>query len=106
MSGGFQGTPEQFTASEKHVTEVRVSMDQNLNTLRDNIEATAAGWGGEAATAFNNIMTKFDEDARGLNQALQRIGDLLQDAGSKYARTEAEQQEIMHSLNAGFHRLG
>ncbi|MER6663547.1 WXG100 family type VII secretion target [Amycolatopsis japonica] len=106
MAGGFQGNVEQFTQAEKRVTEVRVSMDQNLSKLRDNIEATRAGWTGDASIAFNNVMKRFDETGRGLNQALQNIGDLLEQAGSKYNASEQQQQELINSVNKGFGVLG
>ncbi|UOX86576.1 WXG100 family type VII secretion target [Amycolatopsis sp. FBCC-B4732] len=106
MSVGFQGTPAQFTEAEGRVTEVRASMDQNLSTLRDRIEATRAGWQGEAQKAFDHVMMRFDEDARGMNQALQKIAELLKEAGSKYERSEQQQQEIMQAVNRGFDRLG
>ncbi|MCR6490607.1 WXG100 family type VII secretion target [Amycolatopsis sp. OK19-0408] len=103
---GYQGTPQQFTESEQRVTEVRTSMDQNLATLRDRIEATRAGWQGEAQKAFDHVMMRFDDDARQMNQALQRIADLLQEAGSKYERSEQQQQETIAALNKGFEALG
>ena len=51
-------------------------------------------------------MQRFDESGKKLNQSLQRIADLLQEAGSKYQRTEAEQNEIVSSFNKGFGVLG
>lgn len=107
MAGaGFTGTVEQFTHAEQRVTEVRAGMDNNLATLRDRIEATRAGWEGAAQKAFDNVMRRFDEDARGMNQALQKIAELLKEAGSKYEKSEQEQQEILRAVNAGFDRLG
>jgi WXG100 family type VII secretion target len=106
MAGGFTGDVEQFTQAEKRVTEVRVSMDQNLGKLRENIEATRAGWTGDASEAFNAVMKRFDEAGQGLNRALQNIADLLEQAGSKYNASEQQQQEIIKSVNAGFGVLG
>jgi WXG100 family type VII secretion target len=106
MAGGFTGTPAQFTEAEGRVTEVRAQMDQHLSTLRDRIEATRAGWQGDAAKAFDHVMQRFDEDGRGLNQSLQRIAELLKEAGSTYQRSEEQQQEIMQSMNKGFGVLG
>jgi len=103
---GFQGTVAQFTEAEGRVTEVRAQMDKNLSTLRDRIEATRAGWQGEAQKAFDHVMLRFDDDARGMAQALQRIGELLREAGSKYERSEQQQQEIMGAINRGFEALG
>ncbi len=61
---GFTGTVQQFTEAEGRVTEVRAGMDANLSTLRDRIEATRAGWKGEAQKAFDHVMMRFDDDAR------------------------------------------
>ena len=105
-SPGFQGTVQQFTEAEGRVTEVRAGMDSNLSTLRDRIEATRAGWQGEAQKAFDAVMNRFDEDARQMNQALQKIAELLKEAGSKYERSEQQQQEILQAVNRGFDRLG
>ncbi|GAB3707973.1 WXG100 family type VII secretion target [Amycolatopsis oliviviridis] len=106
MAGGFQGSVEQFTQSEKRVTEVRVAMDQNLAKLRDNIEATRAGWTGDASVAFNNVMKRYNEAGQGLNRALQNIAELLEQAGSKYNASEQQQQELINSVNKGFGVLG
>ena len=51
-------------------------------------------------------MERFDRAGRGLNQALQNIGDLLEQAGSKYNATEQQQQELIKSVNQGFGVLG
>jgi WXG100 family type VII secretion target len=103
---GFTGTVEQFTTAEGQVTEVRSSMDARLSKLRDEIESTRGAWKGDASLAFNRVMDRFDEDGRKINQALQRIADLLREAGSKYEKTEQEQQEIMQAVNRGFDALG
>lgn len=103
---GFQGTVPQFTEAEGRVTEVRAQMDANLSTLRDRIEATKAGWSGEAAKAFDHVMLRFDDDARQMNQALQKIAELLKEAGSKYEKSEQQQQEILQAVNRGFDKLG
>ena len=102
MAGGFKGDVDQFTQAEKRVTEVRVSMDQNLGKLRDNIAATQAGWEGEASKAFHNIMQRFDEAGDKLNMALQGIADLLETAGSRYQASEAQQNEMLSAINKGF----
>ena len=104
--GGFTGTVEQFTTAEGQVTEVRASMDARLSKLRDEIESTRSAWKGDAALAFNRVMDRFNEDGTKINQALQRIADLLREAGSKYEKSEQEQQEIMQAVNRGFDALG
>ncbi|WP_051791709.1 WXG100 family type VII secretion target [Amycolatopsis jejuensis] len=106
MTTGFTGTPEQFTAAEGRVVDVRTQMDQQLGKLEGEIEATRAGWEGDAQRAFDNVMRRFDETGKGLNQALADIGHLLQEAGSKYQRSEAQNNEMVQALNKGFNVLG
>ncbi|PXY32215.1 WXG100 family type VII secretion target [Prauserella muralis] len=98
MAGGFTGTPEQFQQAYQDVEEIKSRMDQNMNQLRDNIEATRAGWDGEAARAFQNVMAAFDEKNRKLNDALQHIGELLQQSGVKYQQAEEEQNSAISNI--------
>lgn len=98
MAGGFTGTPEQFQQAYQDVDEIKARMDQNMSTLRSNIEATQAGWQGEAARAFNNVMAAFDEKNRKLNEALQHIGELLQQSGVKYQQAEEEQNSAIGNI--------
>ncbi|WP_216210440.1 WXG100 family type VII secretion target [Amycolatopsis aidingensis] len=105
MAGGFKGDVTQFTQAEKDVTDVKNAMVQNLNTLRDNIEATRAGWSGKAAEAFNNVMMRFDENSRKMYESLQGIGELLQQAGSQYEAAEQAQLDAVQSASRGLEGL-
>lgn len=95
---GFTGTPEQFQQAYQDVDEIKARMDQNMSQLRDNIEATRAGWDGMAAKAFQNVMENFDAKNRALNDALQKIGELLQKSGVAYQQAEEEQNQAIGSI--------
>jgi WXG100 family type VII secretion target len=101
MVDGFTGEVSQFTQAEKDVTSVRDQMDQRLMKLRGEIEATQAGWDGEAAQAFQNIMLRFNEAGKKLNHSLQGIGELLEQAGSTYQASEQQQQDFIKAKTAG-----
>ncbi|WP_158881233.1 WXG100 family type VII secretion target [Amycolatopsis anabasis] len=101
MAEGFTGEVAQFTQAEKDVTACRDQMDQRLLKLRGEIEATQAGWDGEAAQAFQNIMMRFNEAGRKLNHALFGIGELLEQAGSTYQASEQQQQDFIKAKAAG-----
>ncbi|RZQ64088.1 WXG100 family type VII secretion target [Amycolatopsis suaedae] len=103
---GFTGTVEDFTNAERNVYTAKQSMDQNLLRLQDNIEATRAGWQGGAAEAFNKVMERFNTAGGKLGAALENIGNLLQQAGSKYEQSEQQQQDTIAKLNSGFEALG
>lgn len=99
MAGGFTGTPEQFQQAYQDLEVAKGDMEQNLSTLRDNIEATRAGWDGEAAQIFQTVMSRFDEKAANLNKALQDIGDMLQQSGVKYQQAEEEQHDRISAIS-------
>src|SRR5690606_5931426 len=105
MAGGFTGTPEQIQQAHQDVAAIKATMDQNLNQLRSNIEATQAGWQGEAAKAFQNVMAAFDEKTRKLNEALGNIGELLQQSGVKYQQAEEEQNAAISSIGNALNGL-
>lgn len=93
MAGGFTGTPEDFQKAFGDVSDIKGQIDTNLNTLRGNIEATQAGWQGEAGRVFQDVMARYNEKAQACSQALQDIADMLQQSGQTYAEADAAQQE-------------
>jgi WXG100 family type VII secretion target len=106
MAGGYKAEIEAFQKAYADVTDIKGSMDQNLSTLRSNIEATQAGWQGEAAKAFQNVMMAFDEKTLKLNQALEGIADLIQQAGQKYGATEDDTNQAVASLGSSVESSG
>jgi WXG100 family type VII secretion target len=98
---GYTGTPAQFAQAHRDVSDTKREMDQNLSQLRNNIEATRAGWSGPAAAVFQNVMNTFDEKSRKLNDALQDIADMLQQSGVKYDARETDVHQELGKLGGG-----
>lgn len=95
---GFTGSPEQFQQAYLDVDDIAGQMMSNMSTLRDRIEATRAGWQGEAAQAFQNVMDTFDERNQKLNDTLAGIAELLQKSGNTYAEAEEEQNVELNNI--------
>lgn len=100
MAGGFTGSPEDFQKAFSDVSEVKQQIDTNLNTLRNNIEATRAGWSGEAGYMFQKVMDRYNEKAMACSQALQDIADMLQQSGQTYAESEAQQADQISKISS------
>lgn len=96
MAGGFTGRPEDFAAAHGKVNDVKAQMDANLKQLESAIEATQAGWQGNAALVFNQVMQAFNEKSMKLNQALEHIGDLLKSSGVQY---DAQEQDVHQQIS-------
>jgi WXG100 family type VII secretion target len=92
MAQQFGAQFEQMQAAAQHVAEVNQSVQGQLRVLRDQLTPLAAGWKGQAATAFHLLMERWDTDARQLNEVLDSIGERIQGSGATYARADEAEQ--------------
>ena len=60
-----------------------------LTRLHQLIEPLAASWQSGASNAFQDMWHQWDTNAKGLNDALKGISQLLGNAGHTYAEAEA-----------------
>ena len=66
------------------------------NSLKSQLSPLfGADWSGTASAQFSALYEKFDQHAKGLNDALAGIGLLLHSAGANYASAE-------HQIAASF----
>jgi WXG100 family type VII secretion target len=93
MAQQFGTQVEQMQAAATHVDEVNQNVQSQLLALRNQLAPLAAAWKGQAATAFNTLMARWDADALKLNNSLHGIGEQIRQSGTTYAQTdEAEHQ--------------
>jgi WXG100 family type VII secretion target len=105
MAGGFTGDPAQFADANRKVDDTRLQMDQNLQRLAGEIEATQAGWDGPAARVFQEVMDAFGQKSKKLNDALQHISDMLKSSGVQYDTQDQDVQSKISSLQAALEGL-
>ncbi|MCA1674834.1 MAG: WXG100 family type VII secretion target [Actinobacteria bacterium] len=99
MSAGAYGTSiEEMQAAANHVHEVNESVQGQLSSLRNQLAPLAGAWKGQASTAFQTLMTRWDTNARSLNEALRGIGESIQSSGTTYAQQEEQQQQTMSNI--------
>lgn len=90
-AGGYGTTVAEMQAGANHVYEVNDSVQSQLAALRNQIAPLAGAWKGQASVAFQTLMTRWDQDAAKLNQALRAIGEQIQGSGQVYAVREEEE---------------
>jgi WXG100 family type VII secretion target len=100
MAEGYGGTPAEFTEAHKKVVIVKEDVEGELKNLWGAISALQGQWAGPAQKAFQNLMTRFDTDAKNLNTALEGIAEQLAANGSRYSESEASQQDVFGGLSA------
>lgn len=98
MAAGFGTTPEEMQRAAQRVGQVNEQVQAQLAGLRNQLGPLAGAWRGEAATAFQGLMTRWDTDARALNEALRGIGEAIQGSGSAYLAAEQEHAQGMSTI--------
>jgi WXG100 family type VII secretion target len=84
-------TPEQLTTMSGSVHRTAHDVSSAHSALKAQLSPLFGGdWSGTASAQFGGLYEKFDQHAKGLNEALAGIGILLHSAGANYA--SAEQQ--------------
>jgi WXG100 family type VII secretion target len=71
------------------------SVQQQLDTMRRQIEPLAHDWEGAASGSFQQLWTEWQTGAKQVHDALDGITKQLKSAGEAYARTEADIKSSM-----------
>lgn len=95
---GFNVTTADLDALAKHIGTISEQIQGQARTVRDAAQGVASGWSGNAATAFQSLMTRMDEDVVKLDRALQAIQEQIASTADVYARNEEEQESSVSSI--------
>ena len=97
-SGAFGTSVETMQGAASHVAEVNESVQGQLSALQNQLAPLAGAWTGSAATAFQTLMVRWDEDARSLNEALRAIGDSIAVSATDYDTTDEDQRQAFGGI--------
>ena len=62
-AAGFGTTVEEMTRSGQHVLDVDADVQADLSALRGQLVPLQGAWAGDAATAFAELMARWDGEA-------------------------------------------
>ncbi|PRY43593.1 WXG100 family type VII secretion target [Umezawaea tangerina] len=96
------GSQELLTAGQD-IVSTGEEIDGILKNLNNIIDAINGTWSGAAKDAFTVLNTRFDEDARKLNEALKEIAEQVTGSANLYVQQQEEQAQQMSSITS---RLG
>jgi WXG100 family type VII secretion target len=98
MAAGYGTTTEQMQRAAQQVVAVNEQVQSQLAALRNQLAPLAGAWRGEASTAFQGLMARWDSDARTLNEALRGIGEAIQGSGRGYQQAEDQQHQSLSAI--------
>ena len=85
------------------VVSAKGDLDQQLSALRGKLSGIGAQWRGAGSSAFQQVMVRWDEDARKITSALNEFEANLRSSDQTYNAND-ESQSATFSKFAG--RLG
>ena len=85
----------------QQVQQVSEEINAELNSLLSNLEPVAASWKGNAASAFQQLMARWQEDAGKLTQALAGIAEMLDSTNRSYSTAEENNSSQISAILKG-----
>jgi WXG100 family type VII secretion target len=101
MAGTFQTGSTEMLQAVQGMESTNQSLQGNLRNLQSEVEQVAGAWKGTAATAFANLMDKFNTDAAALNNDLQQIADQVRGNQQAYQASEDNNSSSMSNILNG-----
>jgi ESAT-6 family protein len=98
MTGYQTGHPELKAAADELV-QGNQDLMQQLSQLASAVDGVAGQWAGQAHTAFNTLMAKFNTDARTLNDKLLVIAENVSGSADAYLRQEEQANESLSQIS-------
>jgi len=97
---GFEFEDGQINAGAGIVADARQELSGMLNVLRGEVSQNAASWQGTAATAFRQLMERWDSSANLLTTSLDEFEANLRGTDKNYMVMEDEAQQAMTRIQS------
>jgi WXG100 family type VII secretion target len=85
----------------QQVLQVSESLQQQMRSLMNNLEPLATTWKGQAASAFQQLMDRFNTDSQKLSTALGNIANALDANTKNYNASEEQNHSAIASILGG-----
>jgi len=85
----------------QQVQQVSEEIGSELNSLASALEPVAASWKVSAASAFQQLMERWRQDATKLQQALADIAQMLEQTNKSYSQAEENNSSQIGAILKG-----
>jgi WXG100 family type VII secretion target len=97
---GFQTGAAELQKAGQQMEDSNLQLMSNLSRLASDCEQIQGTWSGVAATAFQNLMHRFQDDAKNLNDSLNQISESIGANAANYARQEQESADSVSKISS------
>lgn len=96
-SGLIRVTPEQLQQVSGQLRAGASNVDGILAQLASNVAPLGSDWAGVAQARFQELWAQWQRNARGLNDALNGIAQLMAQASANYDQTEQSNASLFNA---------
>lgn len=96
-------TEKALSQAAEYVNTARGDVKGKCNVLGDRVSEMMGGWGGQGASAFNNLMLAWQEKQETILKALDQLSMSLQETEKDNMKTDESQSQTHMNLQ---NRLG
>ncbi|MFV0287018.1 MAG: WXG100 family type VII secretion target [Demequina sp.] len=82
------------------VNTAKGNIDTQLTNVRNEIEQLRGYWTGAAATSFTQLLTRWDQESKKLNNVLVTLEEALSGTEKDQAESEAQYQQTISGLGS------
>jgi WXG100 family type VII secretion target len=102
MAGSSYGTSfDEMNKAAQSVQQTVQQIQSETRSLISSLEPISSSWQGSAASAFQQLIQRFNDDATKLTQALDAIGQALSSNTKNYSAVEEQNQSSISKLLSG-----
>jgi WXG100 family type VII secretion target len=101
VTGAFTTQTAQMQQAASKVDDVNNEVRSLLSSLQSQVESVQAHWTGQAASTFQALMMRYNEDAQKLSQALTGISEQIRTSGQTYAAQDQSANDAVKSAGSG-----
>ncbi|HEX4221508.1 MAG TPA: WXG100 family type VII secretion target [Pseudonocardiaceae bacterium] len=102
MAGGsgFKTGSAELQKAGAQMQSTNEQLMSNMSKLANACQEIEPAWKGTAASAFQNLMTRFQEDAKNLNSSLDTISQSINANAANYAQQEQESTDAVNKITS------
>lgn len=88
-----------MTIAANHVADIAQQINQEMNSLQLRLASLDSAWRGSAKMAFNQLMLRWQDAGKQLNNSLNTISDTIRANSVAYQTTQEEHQAQLNTIN-------
>ncbi|MEU9116606.1 WXG100 family type VII secretion target [Streptomyces sp. NPDC048483] len=96
----YTTTEEEMVQFSGRISTVNQSIEGEIRHLNQVVDNITSGWKGAAASSYNQLQSKVNDDAKRINQLLAEIKEAIDQTTKNYSASEDEQAQSMSHVTA------